>query len=217
LHAKSMQVFRKAWHFIFRIPHILRKILLKNAENVFGALQSLPFYRSCMRRVVSDTKATSYAELPDKAAAYLKKHYKDLDWFRSNDEKTFFFIAIKDRYAGFARLARYRDKPEYGTGVWLMDCALRSAFRGGGGGEKLIKRVIEYTRETGSDELSLFVFKDNPRAINFYKKQGFVEVEIPELNGKILNGYKRPYIFMKIGFVVEKRFASLIDKKSGKC
>ncbi len=171
---------------------------LRSSEKLFAMVQSIPRYRSFMRRHVPVTGTSDYDDLPYKAVIRLQNEYKDIGWLKGNKERTFIFVLIGNRYAGFARLDRYENRPEFGKGVWLMDCWIRPVFRGLGAGERLIDRVIGHARETGSGEVSLFVFRDNQRAISFYRKLGFKEIEIPELKDKILKGYKRPFNFMRI-------------------
>lgn len=105
---------------------------------------------------------------------------------------------VKGWYAGSARLARYKDRPEFGTGLWLMSCGIRPVFRGLGAGGRLVARTIEYARATDAGDLTLFVHKENIRAKSLYWKLGFTEVDIPEFGDKFMKGSKDRFIFMRI-------------------
>jgi GNAT superfamily N-acetyltransferase len=178
-----MNVLFKPLSFTVRSARSLKRRLRGNIDKLLGKIQSLPFYRPCIRSVVSDIKITSYNGLSKRAVMYLRRH-KDMDQLKDNENTTFLFVMVKGWYAGLARLARYEDRPEFGTGMWLMSCGILPVFRGLGAGERLVARTIEYARDTDAGDLTLFVHKENMRAKSLYRNLGFVEVEIPVFGEK---------------------------------
>ncbi len=192
-----MNVLFKSLSFILRSARSVKSRLRRNINRFLGKLQSLPFYRSYMRSIVSDIKITSYNGLSKRALIHLRRH-KDMKQLKDNGNTTFLFVMVKGWYAGFARHVRYKDRPEFGTGMWLMSCEIRTIFRGLGIGEKLVTRAIEYARDINAGELSLFVYKNNIRAISLYRKLGFKEVETPGFGENILKSGKENFIFMRI-------------------
>jgi len=56
----------------------------------------------------------------------------------------------------------------------LGSFAMHPAFRGRGYGARAIEEIASAARSRGARRLELLVETDNPRAIRFYEKQGFV-------------------------------------------
>jgi putative acetyltransferase len=56
----------------------------------------------------------------------------------------------------------------------LGSFAMHPAFRGRGFGAKAIEEIVDVARSRGVRRLELCVEVDNPRAIHFYEKHGFV-------------------------------------------
>jgi ribosomal protein S18 acetylase RimI-like enzyme len=57
-------------------------------------------------------------------------------------------------------------------GVYLQDIYVSPAWRGNGGGKKLLARVVSWAAEHGADHLRLSVDSDNQEAQAFYQKAG---------------------------------------------
>jgi GNAT superfamily N-acetyltransferase len=193
-----MNILSNLLSFILRSARSVKGRLRRDINLLLERIQSLPFYRHYIRCVVSDIKITSYSGLSKRALRHLRKQHKDLDQFKDNENKTFLFVIVKGWHAGSACLARYKDRPEFGTGMWLMGCNIRPAFRGLGAGERLVAKTIEHAREMDAGELTLFVYKNNFRAISLYRKLGFEEVKTPGFGENILKSGKDNFIFLRI-------------------
>ena len=57
----------------------------------------------------------------------------------------------------------------------LGSFAMHAAFRGRGFGAKAIEEIVDVARSRGVRRLELLVEVDNPRAIRFYERHGFVK------------------------------------------
>jgi len=57
----------------------------------------------------------------------------------------------------------------------LGSFAMHPAFRGRGFGAKAVEQIVQIARSRGVRRLELLVEADNPRAIRFYERHGFVK------------------------------------------
>ena len=82
---------------------------------------------------------------------------------------------------GFVQYVYHPEDHYPWTGHWLFSHHVWNRYRGLGIGEALTKPVIETARKRNASEISLAVFEDNARAISLYRKHGFVQVTMPNL------------------------------------
>ena len=100
--------------------------------------------------------------------------------FELNDENAeFYFAKIDDKIIGYLKLNFGQSQTELKD-----DKALESEriyvlkeFHGKKVGQILYDKAIEIAKKKNSDFIWLGVWEENPRAINFYKKNGFVEFD----------------------------------------
>ena len=109
-----------------------------------------------------------------------------------NDEMKKFFPP--DRLAHFKAFFSARVDNSYLIDAICVD----KEYRNKGIGEKLLAKTIEKARKEGFSILSLLVFKDNHKAINFYKKHGFMTVREVELKEHELIPHKGGCLLMKV-------------------
>ena len=85
------------------------------------------------------------------------------------------FVAHDGNGDAIGALVLYRN--ENGEGLsWRVGMAVVQGARGKGVGEALLRHALGFARDEGGRELSLFVDKENDRAINLYRKVGFAEL-----------------------------------------
>ncbi|EKN41542.1 GNAT family acetyltransferase, partial [Clostridium botulinum CFSAN001627] len=95
--------------------------------------------------------------------------YKD-----SIGEKTIFLVAeVEGKIIGFSRcqgskLSRFRHKAEFGI-------CISKEYWGYGIGRVLLENILIWADVVGIEKISLTVVQTNTRAIQLYKKYGFVE------------------------------------------
>ena len=89
----------------------------------------------------------------------------------------FVFIA-ENKVIGYGMLAKSFSTEFGGECIWIEDIYLEEEFRGQGRGSKF----IQYVKEKYSDKiLRIEAERDNERALETYKKQGFKELPYMEL------------------------------------
>ena len=79
---------------------------------------------------------------------------------------------------GYAQVIRDRvhDEVDAVSPVELKRFYVARAFHGLGLAQRLMRRTLAYAVECCADVIWLAVFENNPRAISFYRKSGFVEI-----------------------------------------
>ena len=89
-------------------------------------------------------------------------------------EKNIFLVAeVKGKIVGFTRcegnkLSRFRHKAEFGI------CVLKE-YWGHGIGKVLLENILMWADTVGIEKISLTVVQTNTKAIQLYKRYGFVE------------------------------------------
>ncbi|MBU5440191.1 GNAT family N-acetyltransferase [Tissierella sp. MSJ-40] len=100
--------------------------------------------------------------------------FKKLIYEDSMAERTLFLVAEVDgKIVGFTRcignkLSRFRHKAEFGI-------CISKEYWGHGIGKVLLENVLMWADATGIEKISLTVVETNTKAIQLYKKYGFVE------------------------------------------
>ncbi|MDS0526005.1 GNAT family N-acetyltransferase [Clostridium sp. SHJSY1] len=103
-----------------------------------------------------------------------REDFEELIHEDSKAEKNIFLIAEVDgKIVGFSRLegnnlSRFRHKAEFGI------CILKE-YWGFGMGKILIENILEFAKSADIKKVSLYVVETNTKAIELYKKYGFVE------------------------------------------
>lgn len=87
----------------------------------------------------------------------------------------FYFAMLEEKVVGFIKLNFNKgiDDLEPTTSVELERIYLTKDQQGKGLGAQLIQKAIQLATKTPFQKIWLGVWKENPRAIHFYKKSGF--------------------------------------------
>lgn len=88
----------------------------------------------------------------------------------------------KDKIIGGVYLTKSQESDYPHAGWWLFGMKVNWRYRRMGIGEKLLEMVTEVAAKNNASEIKLLVFKDAKPAINLYKKWGFCQISIPELD-----------------------------------
>jgi GNAT superfamily N-acetyltransferase len=116
---------------------------------------------------------------PENLAQHLATHYTvELQRAELVDPEITTLIAeVAGSPAGYAQLAARTPPPELpaGGGLFLSRFYLEQAWIGRGIAQPLLTAVREVARDRGARYLWLTVWEENPRAVAFYLKAGFVE------------------------------------------
>jgi ribosomal protein S18 acetylase RimI-like enzyme len=117
---------------------------------------------------------------PSDIADYLYDSF-NLDKIReelASPHAEFFIVYLNDYAVGYAkfRFDSRLDCVESENAVELQRIYLVERVFGKGVGEPLLEFCLESAREKGFESVWLGVWEQNPRAIRFYEKHGFVKV-----------------------------------------
>ncbi len=97
-----------------------------------------------------------------------------------NDKNTFFYFASSDKNViGYLKLNGGPSQTEIkdGKAVEIERIYVLKEYHGKSVGQLLYQKAIEMAKQMQADYVWLGVWKENPRAISFYKKNGFVEFD----------------------------------------
>ncbi|WP_333785267.1 GNAT family N-acetyltransferase [Thermocrinis sp.] len=99
-----------------------------------------------------------------------------LNWLFRRDIAGIFVAVLDGKKVGFiASDGNWFSKREGKVVGAIHELVVLPEYRGLGIGKKLLERAIQYFKERGLDTVELWVGDENAWAIEFYKKQGFVE------------------------------------------
>jgi len=144
-------------------------------------IQGINVYRWIARSLQSGTEIKE-ADAKDMKAFYAWFRPTNASFPESHDPNVTNFVAKrKNKIIGFVQLVRYPENTSFYEGYWLFCLMVRTLYRGMGIGKSLSQLVIERARAEGAKEILLFVYEDNHRAINLYRKLGFNMKLIPKL------------------------------------
>lgn len=97
-----------------------------------------------------------------------------------NDENAeFYFAKIDEKIIGYLKLNFGQSQTELkdDKALEIERIYVLKEFHGNKVGQILYDKAIEVARQKNADYIWLGVWEENPRAINFYKKNGFVEFD----------------------------------------
>src|SRR5690554_4590340 len=91
----------------------------------------------------------------------------------------FFFAELDDRVIGYLKLNYGQSQTEIrdAKALEIERIYVLKEFHGKKVGQRLYDKAIEIAKNKNADYVWLGVWEENPRAINFYKKNGFVEFD----------------------------------------
>ena len=103
-------------------------------------------------------------------------------WSDLVSEKKFFEVAnngfvklffLKDVFIGYVS---FNSEKDYDDSYLINDIHIVKKFQKKGYGTKILDFIVKKAIESNFKQLRVFVFENNP-SLNFYKKNGFKEVE----------------------------------------
>lgn len=122
-----------------------------------------------------------------------------LQWFKTTNPK-WFSLRLENQFIGYIRTTWHGFK-SVGIG-----CDIHPDYRGKGYGNHALNWIIVQLLSKGVEDIWLQVFEDNTRALNLYKKLGFVVTGNLTTRGK-------PAFKMELQFKSQKMdFLTILDK-----
>jgi signal peptidase I len=97
----------------------------------------------------------------------------------------------KDNVIGGVSLTRSQEGDSPHAGWWLFGMKVNWRYRRMGIGEKLTRMAADIAAKHGASEIKLLVFEDARRANNLYRKSGFRQISIPELDKQLQEEAKK--------------------------
>lgn len=97
----------------------------------------------------------------------------------NNKNSEFYFAISGGEIIGYLKLNSGQSQTELNDikSLEIERIYVLKEFHGKGVGQLLYQKAIQRAQETGLDSVWLGVWEENPRAISFYKKNGFVEFD----------------------------------------
>ncbi|MBE8720785.1 GNAT family N-acetyltransferase [Sphingobacterium pedocola] len=96
-----------------------------------------------------------------------------------DDDAEFYFAALDDKVIGYLKLNFGQSQTELkeDKALEIERIYVLKEFYGKNVGQLLYNQAIQLARQKNVDYVWLGVWEENPRAINFYKRNGFVEFD----------------------------------------
>ncbi|BCY29597.1 GNAT family N-acetyltransferase [Flavobacterium okayamense] len=97
----------------------------------------------------------------------------------SDNNAEFYFATLDDNVIGYLKLNFGQSQTELqdDNALEIERIYVLKDFHGKSVGQILYDKAIKIARQKNTDYVWLGVWEENPRAINFYKKNGFVEFD----------------------------------------
>jgi ribosomal protein S18 acetylase RimI-like enzyme len=97
----------------------------------------------------------------------------------SNNDAQFYFATLEDNTIGYLKLnfGQAQTELQDDKALEIERIYVLKEFHGKGVGQLLYDKAIQIAKQKSADYVWLGVWEENPRAINFYKKNGFVEFD----------------------------------------
>ena len=96
-----------------------------------------------------------------------------------NKDSEFYFAILEDEVIGYLKVNFGESQTELkdSKALEIERIYVSKEFHGKSVGQILYDKAIEIAKQKGSEYVWLGVWEENPRAISFYKKNGFVEFD----------------------------------------
>ena len=110
-----------------------------------------------------------------------------------NPEQSGYWLVAKQKnmVIGGTTLTKSQKSDYPYAGWWLFGMKVNWRYRRMGIGEKLTKMAADVVAKHGSTEIKLIVFEDAKPANNLYRKSGFRQIYVPELDKKLQEEAKK--------------------------
>jgi diamine N-acetyltransferase len=97
----------------------------------------------------------------------------------NNKDSEFYFAIIENKVVGYIKLNFGQSQTELkeDNSLEIERIYVSKKYHGKRVGQLLYEKAIEISKQKNADYIWLGVWEENPRAISFYKKNGFVEFD----------------------------------------
>lgn len=150
-------------------PMTLRKVTIQDVENL----------QQISRQTFAETFAASNSE--QNMRAYLEDGFsvEKLTAELQNSDSTFYFAELDKVVIGYLKVNSGASQTELKDqqALEIERIYVLAAYHGKQVGQLLYNQALQLARQAGAEYVWLGVWEENPRAIQFYKKNGFVEFD----------------------------------------
>ena len=148
---------------------IIQKVALKG----IGLLQQIG------RQTFYETFSSGNTE--ENMNKYLEEgfSFENLTEELNNINSEFYFAIFENKVIGYLKINFGKSQTELqdNMAIEIERIYVLKEFQGKKVGQILYEKAIDIAKEKNADYVWLGVWEENPRAINFYKKNGFVEFD----------------------------------------
>ncbi len=144
-----------------------------------GTITDLSVLQNIGRQTFSETFAGGNTEANMKK--YLEEGFSDekLTTELNNPDSEFYFAFQENEVIGYLKINHGQSQTELKdeSAMEIERIYVLKDFHGKNIGQLLFEKAIELATQKNANYIWLGVWEENPRAINFYKKNGFVEFD----------------------------------------
>lgn len=196
----SLRPIMYFWNTLYPLGPFFLNLTSKGKRGlswVLRRLQTLKFYRIIARALINGKISYHIATAKDAHKLSRLYGYEQLpeienpvellkNQLQNTDDYEYTFIACeKEKIIGTAILTSFPKNLALYPDWWIFGMTVRTCYRGSGIGEGLMRMAIEKTSEKGGTRMNLLVFEDNRVAVNLYKKMGFYQISLRELDKQL--------------------------------
>lgn len=142
-------------------------------------LNDIEQLRKISRQTFSDTFSAVNTE--ENMKKYLEEELsvEKLTAELNNENSAFYFATMDDKVVGYLKVNTGQAQTELkdGSGLEIERIYVLKEYHGKGIGQELYEQAIQIARQMNAEYVWLGVWEENLRAVNFYKKNGFVEFD----------------------------------------
>lgn len=152
---------------------------MKNIYIKRATLNDIDRLQKIGRKTFSETFSAGNTE--ENMKKYLEESFslEKLTAELNSKNSEFYFAVLDGNIIGYLKLNSGQSQTELkdGKALEIERIYVLQEFHGKKVGQLLCEKAIQIARQKNADYVWLGVWEENPRAINFYKKNGFVEFD----------------------------------------
>ena len=136
-----------------------------------------------LQKISRDTFFETFAQVnsPENMKKYLEENLSEEKLIEelSNPASTFYFALDQEKIIGYLKvnLAGAQTDLNDSNALEIERIYVSKEYHGKNIGQMLYEKAISIAKEMSASYVWLGVWEENPRAISFYKKNGFVEFD----------------------------------------
>jgi ribosomal protein S18 acetylase RimI-like enzyme len=170
---------------------------------ILEKLQSVKLYGFLVKKLMKENIHYKIATPDDTSSLSLLYRYNQqpesknpidalYEQLKNPKESGYWLVAKrKEKVVGCVTLSEFQESDHPHAGWWLFGMKVNWRYRRIGIGEKLTKMAADIAAKHGASEIKLLVFEDAKPANNLYRKSGFRQISIPELDEELQEEAKK--------------------------